>query len=245
MSGGNGVGNSQNLQFVQQGITLQSGSIAALAGKQICVNRYSIENGTGGAADIGLGISLPTASVKIATKVGSVYTSKSAPIGSTVLFTTTNNDGVIIYGKRQFGFVGFFGPSAATGSPAFSFSYYNGSSFTALTTNQTTAFGNIGANTFSFNPPVDWALGDGGLTTNSSYYAIQVLATTAPGSPYTALAMNLARWITYTYAVAAGARSTADFATRPLLLEVGEGIFPYISTANAKNAVEVLYQIGG
>lgn len=240
-----GIGNTQNLSFLQQGIQNRVNFTNPAGTGQLVINKFSIVNGSGGAEDVGHGIGLPLASQKIATKVGSVYTTKNAPIGSTVLFTTTNNDGFLVYGKRPFGLVSFAGPSGAAGSPVYTFEYYNGSAFTALTLNQTPDYSVSGANVMTFNAPPDWALGDGGLTSNSTYYAIRILATTAPSAPYAVFGMNMARWIQYSFAVAAGVRTTVNFTERPLLLESTESPFSYVSTVSVKNSVELLYQIGG
>lgn len=246
------VGNSQNIQFLQQSYTQNGGAgiNPAPTDKQLLVHSFSAYNGSGSASDIGLGVRLGNTSFKVVTKVGSVYTDITTGLltpTTQTLFTTTNNDGFLLYAKRPFGFFSAVLTQAQTGSPVYSYSYFNGTAFVPLPLTQTPSFASAPASTYMvFNPPANsWRTGDGGLTSNSSYYAIRILATTAPTQEVKAIGALFARWIQYNSAVANNTRAQVSFVNHPLLLESGELLMPYFSVSSTLNTVEASYQIGG
>lgn len=97
------------------------------------------------------------------------------------IFTTTNNDGFLAYGIQQFNKLTFTVSQAATGSPVYTYEYWNGSAWTALTGVTAPDLTTTGSNDLTFNIPSNWAVGDGTEGGgNNAYYAIRVLATTAP-----------------------------------------------------------------
>ena len=102
---------------------------------------------------------------------------------ATALFTTTANDGYLIYGVQKFDKVtmriSIAGVDSGGAAPAFSYEYWNGSAWSALTTTAVPDYTTLATDTLEFSIPSDWAVGDGTEVGGStSYYAIRVLATT-------------------------------------------------------------------
>lgn len=97
------------------------------------------------------------------------------------MFTTTNNDGYIVYGVAQFNKFTLTISQVQTGSPVYTYEYWNGTAWTALVLTTTPDYTAIGSTSAQFAIPVAWVVGDGTEGGgNNSYYAIRVLATTAP-----------------------------------------------------------------
>jgi hypothetical protein len=113
--------------------------------------------------------------------------------GSAVtLFTTTNNDGFLAYGVNPFNKITFTISQAATGAPVYTYEYWNGSAWTALTLTTTPTYTAAGSTFLAFTAPSDWAAGDGTeVAGNTAYYAIRALATTAPATAVQATSMTV------------------------------------------------------
>lgn len=102
---------------------------------------------------------------------------------ATTIFTTTNNDGFLVYGVNTFDSIELAVSQAATGAPVYTYEYWNGSTWSALTVTTAPTLTAIGNTTLDFNIPSNWAVGDGTeVAGNTAYYAIRVLATTAPAT---------------------------------------------------------------
>lgn len=102
---------------------------------------------------------------------------------ATTIFTTTNNDGFLAYGVLPFNKLTMTISQAQSGAPVYTYEYWNGSAWAALTTNAVPDYTTLGSDTLEFNIPSNWAAGDGSEVGGStSYYTIRALATTAPGT---------------------------------------------------------------
>lgn len=108
------------------------------------------------------------------------------------LFTTTNNDGFLAYGVSPFNKITFTISQASTGAPVYTYEYFNGSAWAALTLTTTPDYTATGSTFLAFTAPSDWAVGDGTEVGGStSYYAIRALATTAPTTAVQATSMTV------------------------------------------------------
>ncbi len=102
---------------------------------------------------------------------------------ATTIFTTTNNDGFLIYGVQKFDKVTMTISQTSTGSPAYTYEYWNGSAWAALSTTATPDYTALAVDTLEFTIPSNWATGDGSeVGGNTAYYVIRGLATTAPST---------------------------------------------------------------
>lgn len=101
---------------------------------------------------------------------------------STTIFTLTNNDGIIVYGVNTFNRITFVVSQIETGTPVYTYEYWNGSAWTAMPLTTTPVF-TAAATVFAqfTSIPSAWVVGDGTEGGgNNAYYAIRILATTAP-----------------------------------------------------------------
>jgi hypothetical protein len=102
---------------------------------------------------------------------------------ATTLFTTTNNDGFIVYGVNKFNKFTLNISQAQTGAPVYTYEYWNGSAWVTLPLTTTPAYTPIGSTSAEFSAPTAWVVGDGTEGGgNNAYYAVRVLATTAPAT---------------------------------------------------------------
>lgn len=102
---------------------------------------------------------------------------------ATTIFTTTNNDGFIVYGVNKFNKFTVVVSQASTGSPVYTYEYWNGSSWTSLTMVTTPVYSATGSVYAEFSIPSAWVVGDGTEGGgNNNYYAVRVLATTSPST---------------------------------------------------------------
>ena len=101
---------------------------------------------------------------------------------ATDIFTTTNNDGFLVYGVNTFDKITFTISQIQTGAPVYTYEFWNGTIWTALTMTTTPVYTATGSVFAAFNIPSTWVPGDGTeVGGNVLYYTIRVLATTAPG----------------------------------------------------------------
>lgn len=108
------------------------------------------------------------------------------------IFTTTNNDGYLVYGINKFNKVTITISQVATGSPVYAYAYWNGSAWTNLTLTTTPVYTALGSTSLEFSAPSDWVVGDGTESGgNNAYYAIRVLATTAGTAIVKATSVNV------------------------------------------------------
>ena len=105
------------------------------------------------------------------------------------IFTTTANDGFIVYGAGKFDKLTFSIVTPVAAGPTYTYEYWNGSAWTALTTAVLPDFTAVAITFLTFTIPANWAVGDGTETGgNNLYYAVRVLATGA--APANAVVIN-------------------------------------------------------
>jgi hypothetical protein len=165
--------------------------------------------------------------------------------GSTVtLYTTTTNDGFLIQSPRRFNLIGFSVTQAESGSPVYTYQYYNGTAYATLTTIKVSASYTVADHVIAFAAPQDWAVGTtaavGGST---SLYSILMKASTAPGTAVQANAMWVSAFLNFTEGVADNGKVVCTAAAgENFTLQSTEGVVPFFGTANAANTVRVTYK---
>ena len=217
--------------------------------EQLLVHTLNMHNRYAGTNDMAACVKLANADylVGLLTSGAVVADVTSALQAGTVqnLFSTTNNDGFLVQSKRKFNLMGFTVSQAATGSPVYTYEYYNGSAYTALTDMiETPTLTATGDKLFVFSSPRDWALGStAGVGGSSSYYSIKVIATTAPSQAVRATAVWVGKFLHFQEAVAENGNLHISYPyENPKLLNGGEGIMPYFKNASPSNLVTGLYQ---
>ena len=219
-------------------------AFAAPANKQTAILNVRAFNNSGGAINVGILRLLQTPALSLwqYTASGTVYTPVTLPVTSgTTILDTTNGDGFLVQSPRKFGMVGFTISQAGSGSPVYTYKYYNGSSFTTLTTLEVPSYGSTGDVWIVFQAPSDWALG-GNAALNQNQYALQVIATTANGTAVQISNMWVGEFLEFYQAVPNNAAIQLSFPdSKPFTLNGGEGLIPYFATTNAANAFGAYY----
>lgn len=110
-----------------------------------------------------------------------VTTAIQAGTATTIFPTGTSNYGMLIQGATTFGRVNFTISQASTGSPVYTYEYWNGAAWTALTiTGSAPSFSTTGVKQLLFTIPADWKVSSDVGAADPTKYSIRILATTAP-----------------------------------------------------------------
>lgn len=223
------------------------------ADKQIAAYNLRAENNSGGAINVGLCKKMfnpPSQSPSYAlyqyTDVGPAsaeVTNALAAGTATTIFTTTNNDGFIVGAHAHFGLVGLTISTARAGL-TLEYTYWNGSSYAALTLLDTPVYTATGDIFIVFQAPNDWAKGSNVTTVNQNFFTIRVRATTAGAGVVAANAFWVAKFLELYQGVANNGQIQLSFPdTKPLEFMGGESFIPYFSTANAANSAGAYYSL--
>lgn len=174
---------------------------------------------------------------------GTVYTDSTAAIAAgtaTNLFTVVNNDGFIVSSRKRFNVLALTISSASAGG-TYTYKYWNGSAYTTLTTLEVPVYSATGVVYIAFQAPRDWVVG-GPAQISQTRYSIQVIATTHPTTAVAITAFTESEFLDFYQGVANNAAIQLSFPdSKPFLLEGGESVCPYFSTASAANTFACFY----
>jgi hypothetical protein len=222
--------------------------LLAPSNQQLMVREVACVNGTGAAMQVGIANSMNYTHAAIYTLQGGVATAVSPIVNANngtytaQGFTTTANDGLLIQGMIRFGMLYYSLNVAATGSPVFSYEYWNGSAWIAFTPIIDKGFSATGAGFMVFSPSYKWAKGTGGYAgLNANYYTIRLRATTASGTAGTLSQIQLSRVLTLRQTEALQALQMS-FEIQELFLNQGEGIVPIFENQSPLHTVEYVYK---
>lgn len=222
---------------------------AVPASKQAYLYNIRAANNSGGAITVGLCRRYSNAGFNVFqyTAVGPVYADISAALAAgtaTNIFSTTNNDGFVVSGPTKFSMIGFTISSASTGG-TYSYQYWNGSSYTTLTTLEVPSYGSTGDIWIAFQPPVDWAVGgEAGSLVPANAYSIRVRGTTHPTTAVAVTAIWVAEFLELYEGVPNNAMVQMSFPdSKPYLLNGGESFIPYFSGTAAANQCGCYYSL--
>lgn len=238
--------NSQNIQ-VETGTGYLPYEIALLpvANQQLIVYSVTLTNNSGGASDVGFGISQSASQLKLYSIDSGVVTELDDLSGEPVLLADANNDGFIIQNKNKFNGIFLGSNNSETGSPVYEFSFWNGSAwelFTPLAQDFTDGLA------LSFLTPSRWVEGtDGTFPTYSGLYegfAIKVVATTAGTDPITVSSIDsIHDFKVFNKNLQNNQYLSVQFPEGPLVLEAYQGIVPYFGVFSASNMVTITYKV--
>lgn len=234
---------SSSSAYPNQGLTV---SYSAPSNQQLLVHSATAYNGTAGENSIGLFHSIATPDFKLYKLLagGDVNFTTEIQAGTAVsIFNTVNNDGCLFQSKEKFNMIAFNISQVQTGSPVYTYKYYNGSTYATLTLLNTPVYTATGVQVIIFNAPIDWAAGDGTEDGDSTLYSIQVISTTAPSQAVQIDSLKIGKMLKYSDNVLPSATVNLNFEDQPYLLQVGETIIPFFSYANASNRLELTYKI--
>lgn len=162
---------------------------------------------------------------------------------------TVDNDGFVIQADRTFNIVTLdVGTAEVGGTPEYEYTYWNGSSWAALTTLAEPNFAATGVQTLAFLLPNDWAAlasGDDPVDTDeldAGKYAIRCRATTAPTtSAATVNEIEVVKLLDFIEKVADGNSSVKEYPAGKIV-PAGRVVIPYCSTADASNWISIEYR---
>ena len=229
--------------YPDQGLTQ---SYTAPSNEQLEVYKASAQNALPTENAVGLFHTVATPHFKLYKLLAAGDTEFTSTIqaGTAVsIFNTTNNDGCLFQAKEKFNYIAFNISQAQTGSPVYTYKYYNGSSYSTLTLLNTPAYDATGIQVIVFEAPIDWAAGDGTEDADSTLYSIQVISTTAPSQAVQINSLKIGKMLSYSDAIPASGILEVEFNSEPLLLQVGEAIVPFFSYTDPSNRLELAYKV--
>lgn len=236
--------------LVQYSTKGKGNAFAVQESKQVFLYNARAFNNSGGAINVGLLRNFVSAEYVLwqYVAIGTVYTNITAAVvagTATNIFNGANNDGFVLQSPSQFGMMGMTTSAFGAGG-TITYKYWTGAAFTTLTTLEVPANYNSAADRWIvFLPPPDWVAG-GPAAVNQSQYSIFVQSTTAPAAAVAINAIWVGGWLEFYQGVPNNAAVQMSYPdSKPFLLNGGEGIIPYFSTANAANQVGAYYIING
>lgn len=235
-------GNSQNLQLLSTAYPTvnRDAVLVPPTNRQLIVHSFIAVNNGPSASDVGFGVRFSPSSWKIFDQVGTELSTTDR------LFTTVAGEGFILQSRSKFNGLAIQMSQAETGTPTYTYEYWNGTAWTPLTLMGTPGFAGT-EGYITFFSPIDWTPGHDGLLPNIGIaqpgYAIRVLSPTPGGQDVIASRINLMRFIVVRRNVGSQMHLQIRFTERPMLLEAEEALVPYFAVPNASNLVEVSYQV--
>lgn len=222
-----------------------SDAISITASQQLQLHSVAMENGNAATIAMALLHSCNNYKWKVWTVTASdAEVTSDIQAGTTInMFPTTNDYGLIIQNDERFNMVAFNISQEQTGSPVYVYQYYNGSSWTTLPLLNSPVYTATGKMVILFAAPLDWAVGDGSNSTDDTKYSIKITASTAPSQAVQVNELKVCKTIAYRQEVADNGVLILDMGNSPLLLQQGETVIPYFSTANAANRLEIAYKL--
>lgn len=228
----------------------KTAALSAPAGKQLALFNARAYNNSGSTLSVGICRKLTGTSTQMQYKIFKKIASAQTEITSSVLggtasgiFTATNSDGFYLQTARKIGLLGLTISTAQAGG-VFTYAYWNGSSFTTLTTLEVpTDYSGTGDVYIVFRAPSDWSATDTSVTgLDTNKYTIRVLGTTGPAGVVSVNAMWVAEFLELYSGVVNNAAVQLSFPdSKPFELEAEQSLFPYFSTASASNAFAAYY----
>lgn len=216
--------------------------------KQIALISCKVTNKSAGACDLGVLRGFSNSNWSLGITLSGVLTDETAVIqaGTAVsIFDTTINDGFLVSSPDQFGLVGLTISQAQSGSPVYTYKYWNGTAWTTLPTIAVPTTYTAAYQLIVFLPPPDWV--PGGTTptgVNTSTYNIWVQSSTAGGQAVKATGAVVGQFLDYAPSVAQYGNlkwSIDDHVVTLLMFKAGDFLLPYFGTAAAGNSVTAQY----
>lgn len=239
---------------------LYSHARSASGGIRLQLAYFSLQNRSGGAANIGIGVRIPTTMWKAGQWVHATttYTDdttdfQDAGASDAALETLTNNDGFLVSSTKQFNALCINVGTASVGVPVRVLEYSSGTSTWTAITNYISFAGAsavypTGENVIVWVPPANWAVMAAGHGTGVTvgHYGIRVRATTASGTAGLASTMSVHRLYFLTEGLADNNLIDVPLGGMYFPMDLqGEALVSYISTVNNQNRVTALVRARG
>jgi hypothetical protein len=245
---------SMPLQIINLGYAekCKTGALIPPTAKVIGLYSSRIINQTGGAIDAAICRKFATADWKFYTLTAAstpdaLDVTSTIQAGSSVnIFTAVNNGGYLVGAKNRFNGIGITATQAQSGSPVYTYQYFNGSAYADLVTIEIPNPYAVGTNLVMFQAPVDWAPGTtAAVGGDATLYNIKVLSSTAGGQAVIANAAWVVQFLEYQSNLEADGSLEFNVLDTdyPLLLSGNEQVLPYFGAADADNSIRLVYSI--
>lgn len=241
------IGNKQYVNKKRIAYPNQSYDVAleAPANQQLLISSVAAINGSAASNVVGIGHEITGNHWKLWTITGTVdeVTTAAQDGDSVELFSLTNNHGFLVQAKRPFDLISMNIAQEVTGSPVYSYQYWNGSTWASLNLLHTPAFNAQNKQAVAFVAPIDWAVGDGSLGADEELYSVRVRATTAPSQALQVQGFKVCELFDVREEVLPKAAVQIEFPGRQFLLQQDEGIVAFFAFPDADNTMELSYQV--
>jgi hypothetical protein len=225
--------------------------LAPASGKQLHLFSARVHNRSGSAMDLGILKKLNPNSwlyykiVAADTPDATDLTSSIQAGSATQLSTLVNNSGFMVQAKKKFNCLSFVISTGQSGSPTYTYEYWNGAAWATLPTIAVPASYATGEQVVIFLAPADWVAGTDVTTGGSSdMYSVKMKATAAPGTAPLATALVVSQLVEFSEGVADNGELVWKCpAALPLVLDGAEAIIPYCGASNSANAASATYAI--
>jgi hypothetical protein len=215
------------------------------ANRQLAIYSVAAINKSGGSCDVAIGKLLNNLSWNIFRDQASTVAQQDSSIkaGTAVGFFANDNDSLYAGANDQFGVLGLTIAQANTGSPVYTYTYYNGATWATLTCVASVTDYTTGDKFIIFLPPSDWVKSSNVTGLSTDKYYIRIKSTTKSNQAVNVSAAWVITFLGYRYALANNSAFQLDCPdhTKPMTFGVGEGLVPYFGTTNAANCMEVSY----
>lgn len=229
-------------------------------GNRLQLAYAAIQNRSGGAAHVGIGVRLPTTIWKAGQWVNATttYTDdttafQDASASDAPLETTTASDGFIVSSQVKFNALSINVGTPSVGVPARTLEYSTGTATWTAITNYISFAGSgtvyaTGENVIVWVAPADWAVMAAGHGTgvHTGQYGIRIRAGTPSATAGVASTMSVHRLYFLTEGLADNNLIDIPLGGMYFPMELsGEALVSYISTLNNQNRVTVLVRLKG
>lgn len=222
--------NRQQLQVVRVVYPNQGfdSALTAAQNQQLLVHSIIAVNGTAAANDLGVGHSVIGA---FSTQDGLISSFPATLIG------TTNGDYLQVDSEDKFESIMFNVTQAVTGSPVYTYEYWNGVAYAALTMISIPDLTTTGIKILLFSVPSDWSVD------SNSAYSVRITATTAPTLALISSSVKAVKILSYREEVKPKGELLVRFDERQLLLQASAELIGFFAFASSSNTMEASYQI--
>ncbi len=207
------------------------------ASGQLQVHAVGLMNGSAASGLCGVFNSVSTTLFKVYTvQASTVDVTTTIQAGTAIsTFPTTNNYGIILSSTTPFQGVAFQVSQASTGTPIYTYEYWNGSAWVALVNENTPVQSTISIQALIFQAPTGWAIDA------NNFYSIRLLGATAPSTAVQWNSIKILRLIKMAE-LSPMSVLDVDLNSDPILLQGSETIIPFFAYTSTHNRIDLYFK---
>lgn len=230
--------NRQNLSTIRVEYPNQSfdAALSAPSNQQLLLSSVTAYNGLPAINDVGIATSVTSDQWFLESTTGADLTAEIQAGETVTIFPIATDEGYVVRGKSKFDLISFNVSTAETGSPAYTYEYWNGSTWNILPLLQPVSYASTGLVAVLFSAPLDW------IADADSLFTIKVTATSV--SVVQINSLKVCEVLVYRESVLPYGHVACLFEnTRQLLLQQGESVIGFFALPSSLNTMEATYQI--